>query len=358
MKGRIVALGILGAVMLGVAATHAEPTFPEMNGRLVMDEADLIPAGREAALANELHRYSVTHGPQIAVVTIPSLEGADPVDYGNRLFRHLKLGDKKRNDGVLLMIAPAERKIRIEVGYGLEPQLTDLVSNQINRTVIGPKLKAGDFPGGIEAGVAAIEQAVMPEPVVSAASVTTAETNKGLGVVLLTVLLIISAIVGTVIYEHRRARRARSREVRETEARLRREALNRKREAEWRDFARREAISQENIRRDAQGAFRRRPKTQPRPPARAATMSAAAAASVSTQASQRRDNEIREREQNRLAEERRARDRRDEEDRRRREDSYASSSTSSWSSNSDSSSSSSDYGGGGSSGGGGDTSSY
>jgi uncharacterized protein len=358
MKGRIVALGVLGAVMLGVAATHAEPAFPDMNGRLVMDVADLIPADRENALADELHRYSVTHGPQIAVVTIPSLEGADPVDYGNRLFRHLKLGDKKRNDGVLLMIAPAERKIRIEVGYGLEPQLTDAASNQINRTIIAPKLKAGDYPGGIEAGVAAIEKVVMPEPVTATAA-NTNRSESGSGVLFGMLLLVLGAglmswLIVSTVTRHQREQRLRAQRRAENEKFIIEQNFRLKRmmeaKAEAADAAR------------ASAAKTKRTNTKTPPYGKSAVTAAPYNNSTSQSDYQRREKE--------REEERKRRQRREDDDRRSR-DSWSSAaaassssydsgwgSSSSSSSSSDSSSSYSDSGSGGSSGGGGDTSSY
>lgn len=154
---------VLAALCVPLMA-FADPVLPDLNGKLVVDQAHLLTTEQAAALAANLHQFSVSKGPQIAVVTIPTLDGADPIDYGNRLFRHLKLGDAKRNDGVLLLIAVKEHKSRIEVGYGLEGQLTDAASNLINTREIVPRFKQGDFNGGITAGVQAIEKVVTPDP--------------------------------------------------------------------------------------------------------------------------------------------------------------------------------------------------
>jgi uncharacterized protein len=90
------------------------------------------------------------------VATVPDLQGYDIADYGYQLGRHWGLGDKQRNDGVILLVAPNERKVRIEVGYGLEPVLTDGFSALIVQNTILPKFRDGDMPGGIVAGADAI----------------------------------------------------------------------------------------------------------------------------------------------------------------------------------------------------------
>ena len=90
------------------------------------------------------------------VATVPGLGGTSVEDYANRLFRHWALGQKAKNNGVLLVVAPNERKVRIEVGYGLEGALTDALTKVIIATAMAPKFKQNDFPGGLQAGVDAI----------------------------------------------------------------------------------------------------------------------------------------------------------------------------------------------------------
>ena len=92
-------------------------------------------------------------GIQLVVATIKSLEGQDIESYANQLFRTWKLGEKTKNSGVLLLVAPSERKVRIEVGYGLEGTLTDALSNVIITNALVPRFKTGDFTGGISRGV-------------------------------------------------------------------------------------------------------------------------------------------------------------------------------------------------------------
>lgn len=126
--------------------------FPPLNGRVV-DAANIIPPAVSGRIAPKLASLEAKSGIQLVVVTVKSLEGDDIEPYANALFRAWKLGEKENNNGVLLLVAPNERKVRIEVGYGLEGTLTDALSKIIIANAIAPRLKAGDFGGGIERGV-------------------------------------------------------------------------------------------------------------------------------------------------------------------------------------------------------------
>lgn len=137
-------------------------TFPALSGRVV-DGADILPPDAEARLTQKLAALETQSRRQVVVVTVPDLQGYAISDYGYRLGREWGIGDKERNDGALLIVAPNERKVRIEVGYGLEPVLTDGLSFLIVNDTILPRFKAGDMPGGIEAGVDAIvKQLTLP----------------------------------------------------------------------------------------------------------------------------------------------------------------------------------------------------
>jgi uncharacterized protein len=143
------------------AAAHAQ-SFPELTGRVV-DAANVIPADEEARLTDKLAALEAQSQRQVVVVTLPDLQGYDISDYGYQLGRHWGVGDKQRNDGALLIVAPKERRVRIEVGYGLEPVLTDGLSSLIVQQQIVPRFKAGDMAGGIEAGTdAIINQLTLP----------------------------------------------------------------------------------------------------------------------------------------------------------------------------------------------------
>lgn len=177
-----VACAFLLAVLALVAPAQAQ-TFPALTGRVV-DAANIIPDDQEAALTAKLDSLEKESSRQLVVATVPSLEGYDIADYGYRLGRAWGIGQKGQNNGAILLIAPNERKVRIEVGYGLEPILTDAFSSVIINTQIVPAFKAGDFPGGINAGAdAIIAQLKLPpeEAAKYAAQLAsqTAKSNKG-----------------------------------------------------------------------------------------------------------------------------------------------------------------------------------
>ncbi len=142
---------------LAMAAPAAAQTFPALTGQ-VMDEAGILPPEVESQLTAKLAALEQQSQRQLVVVTVPSLQGYEISDYGYRLGRQWGIGTKERNDGAMLLVAPNERKVRIEVGYGLEPVLTDGMSFLIINNAILPRFKAGDLPGGIVAGTDAIVQ--------------------------------------------------------------------------------------------------------------------------------------------------------------------------------------------------------
>jgi uncharacterized protein len=157
--GGALALAALGICLLLALASQvlaqAQPAFPALSGRIV-DAAGIIPQDRRAGIDARLAAHEAKTTDQIVVATLPSLQGYAVEDFANRLFRAWRLGQDKTNNGVLLLVAPSERKVRIEVGYGLEGALTDALSRVVIATAITPKFKTGDFAGGIEAGVDAI----------------------------------------------------------------------------------------------------------------------------------------------------------------------------------------------------------
>src|SRR6476619_6323940 len=126
--------------------------FPVLTGRVV-DDAGILDAGTRAALTQKLAEFEAKTSDQLVVVTLKSLQGTSVEDFGVELGRHWQIGQKGKNNGVLLIVAPNERKVRIEVGYGLEGALTDAVSRLIIENAILPRFRAGDFPGGINRGV-------------------------------------------------------------------------------------------------------------------------------------------------------------------------------------------------------------
>ncbi|HLZ34685.1 MAG TPA: TPM domain-containing protein [Nitrospira sp.] len=128
---------------------------PPLTGRIV-DVAHVLPTDLAATLTRDLQDHETKTGNQVAVLILPSLEGEPLEEFSHRVATTWKLGQKGTDNGVLLLIALRDRKVRIEVGYGLEGTLTDLRSAHIIRNDIVPPFRTGDLPGGIAAGVHAI----------------------------------------------------------------------------------------------------------------------------------------------------------------------------------------------------------
>lgn len=152
---RILKMTLLFVALL--AAPVFAQTFPKLTGRVV-DQANLLDPAQEAALNAKLEGLETRTNRQLVVATLDSLEGYEISDYGYRLGRSWALGqdgkgESEKDNGAILIVAPNERKMRIEVGYGLEPVLTDGLSSTIIRNDITPRFKDGDFVGGINAGV-------------------------------------------------------------------------------------------------------------------------------------------------------------------------------------------------------------
>ena len=157
---RAALLLVVACTGLGTASAQ---TFPKFTGSVV-DAANVIPDAQEAALTTRLQDLQKSTGNQLVVATIPSLEGYPIEDYGYRLLRSWGVGLKDVNNGAILIVAPTDRKVRIEVGYGLEPVLTDAFSSVIVNQQILPRFKAGDMPGGIVAGANAVaDQLALPD---------------------------------------------------------------------------------------------------------------------------------------------------------------------------------------------------
>jgi uncharacterized protein len=157
----------LAAFLFALLALFTAPafaqTFPQFTG-LVTDAANILPADQKAALEVKLQALQQRTGHQLVVATIPDLQGYDIADYGYRLGRTWGVGLKGADNGAILIVAPNEHKVRIEVGYGLEPVLTDALSSVIIQQRIVPAFKAGDIPGGINAGAdALIQQLSLPD---------------------------------------------------------------------------------------------------------------------------------------------------------------------------------------------------
>lgn len=146
---------ILTLLFISVAIFAADINFPELTGRVV-DEAGILKQETKDKLTEILANHESNTTNQVVVVTVNSLQGQDIESYSLNLGRHWGIGQKDKNNGVLLVIAPNEREVRIEVGYGLEGSLTDAISNEIIQRVIVPKFKEGNFEQGILDGTTKI----------------------------------------------------------------------------------------------------------------------------------------------------------------------------------------------------------
>ncbi|MGB5179863.1 MAG: TPM domain-containing protein [Gammaproteobacteria bacterium] len=142
-------------VLLCAGVAWAAPDFPALAGRVV-DNAGLLPEAVQQQLQQQLAQHEDETSNQVVVVTLPSLQGYAIDDYGYQLGRHWGIGQGERNNGVLLIVAPNEREVRIEVGYGLEGALTDAGSHAIIEDVMLPRFRDNDYQAGILQGVNAI----------------------------------------------------------------------------------------------------------------------------------------------------------------------------------------------------------
>jgi len=155
MAARIVVLAAAWLSLLAVMPAAAAPSFPRLTGRVV-DEAGILSPETQQKLTSMLVQQEQQTGVQLVVVTLKSLQGIPIEDYGYQLGRAWGIGQKKKDNGSLFIIAPTEHQMRIEVGYGLEGQLTDAQSKIIIAEIVTPYFKKGDYDGGVLAGTTAI----------------------------------------------------------------------------------------------------------------------------------------------------------------------------------------------------------
>ena len=161
---------MIRALFLAFAFLLAAPLpaqdFPRLTGRVV-DQANLLSPRQEAELTGKLEALDRASSRQLVVVTIPDLQGYEIRDYGYQLGRRWGIGQREANNGIILLVAPNERRVAVEVGYGLEPIVTDALSHLIIQQQILPRFRDGDFPGGINAGVDALIQQLQAPPEVA-----------------------------------------------------------------------------------------------------------------------------------------------------------------------------------------------
>lgn len=194
---RFLAIGLW--LLLCAAAVQAAPTYPDLTGRVV-DNAELLDTSTETQLSNTLAAHEQATGEQVVVVTLPDLQGETIEDYGYQLGRHWGIGQKEEDNGALLIVALDERKVRIEVGYGLEGRLTDAQSSTIINQVITPAFRDGNFSEGIVNGTQAMIQVLGGDPLAQAEQRSPRDSNElgGAGIWLSALLFIVMMIVRSV----------------------------------------------------------------------------------------------------------------------------------------------------------------
>ncbi len=212
MAGARAAVLALLLALLGFGPALAQPRFPALSGRVV-DAANILPPATESQLTQRLTALETATGRQLVVATVPDLQGYEIEEYGYQLGRAWGVGSRARNDGALLLVAPNERRVRIEGGYGLEGVLTDALTSVIIREQILPRFRAGDMPGGVVAGTEAIATQLTADPEAARRTVAQAAERRGgqgsIWPILLTGLMIWLAFsfLGGIFGRGRRGRR-------------------------------------------------------------------------------------------------------------------------------------------------------
>ncbi|MDG9885942.1 TPM domain-containing protein [Pseudomonas sp. GD04058] len=191
------------ALLLAALVVRADVVFPALSGRVV-DDANLLDAHTRVQLSQMLEAHEQATGEQVVVATVPDLQGLPIEEYGYQLGRYWGIGQKGKDNGALLIVAPQQRKVRIEVGYGLEGLLTDAQSSVIINRIILPAFKRGEMSQGIVQGSAAILQVLGGNPLAQPSRASSADGEGeppslwaiGLFIVLVVVVLYLQGLGG------------------------------------------------------------------------------------------------------------------------------------------------------------------
>lgn len=190
----VLALGLLFCIAPSLAALEV----PQLRGR-INDNAAMLSAQSRTALESFLEQFEQTDSTQIVLLTIPSLDGEVLENFSLQVVEAWKIGQKGSDNGALLLISRDERKLRIEVGYGLEGSLTDLVSGRIISREIVPRFKEGNFDEGIRAGILAMVKAVRGEYSASAAAGDNREASDPFGLIFM--LIFVFSFIGRAFHK-------------------------------------------------------------------------------------------------------------------------------------------------------------
>ena len=194
---------ILFSLLAPVGAHASGPAVPPLTGRVV-DLANLMDEWTRNHISGELENFEKQSGTELVVVTLPDLGGYAIEDWGIALGRGWGIGQKGKNNGLLLIVAPNDRQVRIEVGYGLEGDLPDATANAIIQNLIVPRFRSGDMAGGVTAGVEAIIQTLGGKPV---AEVTGNGNDQGSGQAIAVLPIIFLFIMLAIFLGNMRRRR-------------------------------------------------------------------------------------------------------------------------------------------------------
>lgn len=206
-------LALLALLCAALVVRPALAAFPPPPDGPVLDAANVIPDAEQAALDQRLRAYNQATGRSLVVATVPSLDGETIEMYAVKLFEEWGIGGEETDQGLLLLVAPNERKLRIEVGFGLHQYVTDALSGRIIRNIITPHFQQGDFAGGIAAGVDALVEQLNRDPadaqaIAEAARVAQAQENQPGSPSFLGIVFWI-AMIGLFIYAFGRGGRGR-----------------------------------------------------------------------------------------------------------------------------------------------------
>ncbi len=186
----------LAAILLLALAPLAQSLdIPPIRGR-VNDHAKLLSPQAARALENRLDRFESETGHQVALLTISTLAGEDIEGFSIRVAERWKIGQKGFDNGVILVVAQKDRKLRLEVGYGLEGVLPDALASRIIRDIIVPHFRSNDYPGGISSGIDAVLKTIKGEPLPEAARRKQPGTRSGSLINLVPLLFLLLVFMG------------------------------------------------------------------------------------------------------------------------------------------------------------------
>lgn len=193
----------LYALLTGLPGQAAALEVPSLQGR-VNDLGHILLPATQQLLEENLARLEQEESTQIVVLTIPSLDGDNLESFALRVFEQWRLGQKEKDNGALLLIAVQDRKIRIEVGYGLEDRLTDLLSGRIIRDEIAPAFRQGDYNQGVINGVGAMIQAVQGAYVGTNAAAGKSRNNDSDGSDVFTAMMVSVFLIGSTFSQRQK----------------------------------------------------------------------------------------------------------------------------------------------------------